>query len=92
MTTTDTLLSEGITYRQLDHWCKAGYLHVSSKGSGTPRDWPHREVKVARFMARLVTAGLTPKAAAEVARQVAASDEPIAVIEIGAGITVGVRT
>lgn len=62
----------GISYRQLDTWSKNGYLRAegsASPGSGRPREWPHSELIVARRMKRLVDAGLTVAAAAEVARR-----------------------
>ena len=59
----------GITYRQLDHWTRAGLLkplHVG--GSGTSREWTHAELGVARLMGRLVKAGMKPGLAAAIAR------------------------
>lgn len=59
----------GITYRQLDHWTRAGLLkplHVG--GSGSSREWTHAELDVARVMGRLVAAGLKPEPASRVAR------------------------
>lgn len=64
----------GATYRQLDHWCRRGYLKPGRRdygwgtGSGVPRVWPEPEIQVAVTMARLVRAGLTPAAAEKVAR------------------------
>lgn len=66
----------GITYRQLDHWTRRGHLRPVTKRSGKfssgpgglTREWPPAEVAVACRMARLVAAGLTLEAAAELAR------------------------
>lgn len=58
----------GITYRQLDHWTRMEYLTAYGRGSGTARSWPASEVEVARRMGRLAAAGLTPMAAAFLAR------------------------
>jgi len=55
----------GITYRQLDHWTRRGYLRPGTERNafshgqgGVSRVWPPAEV----------AAGLTPEAAAELAR------------------------
>ena len=33
----------GLTYRQISHWCKRGWLHpVGEGGSGNPLEWPAR--------------------------------------------------
>jgi hypothetical protein len=59
----------GVTYRQLDHWCRKGYLRPDGGvGSGTVRVFSDEESAVAQVMARLVVAGLLPAAAARVAR------------------------
>ena len=59
----------GISYRQLDFWVRRGYLRpVHVGGSGTYRQWPDEEVRVAKEMARLVVAGVSPALAARVAR------------------------
>ena len=66
----DTL---GITYRQLDHWCRLGLLHPGRQipghqGSGSARTWTPAELEVARLMGQLTAAGLPPATAARVAR------------------------
>jgi MerR HTH family regulatory protein len=63
-------LAAGITYRQLDHWTKRGYLHAEnpSPGSGRKRRWSEGEKQVAALMLRLISAGLTVEAASAVAR------------------------
>ncbi|WP_289009121.1 MerR family transcriptional regulator [uncultured Thermomonospora sp.] len=59
----------GITYRQLDNWCRSGYLNPhGGEGTGKARDFPPGEVQVAILMGRLVHAGFTPEAAHTVAR------------------------
>jgi len=69
----------GITYRQLDHWTRNGYLRPVPLGgegraepaessSGHWRDWPAEELRIAREMGLLVKAGLTAEAACAVAR------------------------
>ncbi|WP_432856918.1 MerR family transcriptional regulator [Amycolatopsis sp. CA-161197] len=59
----------GISYRQADYWCRKGFIHVPSKGSGIHRQVGPDEAAVLRTMARLVAAGLAPDAAARVARR-----------------------
>lgn len=69
------------TYRQLDYWIRRGWLHPLGTGSGNRRQWPETERRAARIMARCVNAGLTPEAAASVARSVLESevDDPVLV-------------
>jgi hypothetical protein len=66
----DRVLSvSGLSYRQLDHAVRKGYLRPQGgEGTGYPRTWPAAEVEVARIYGRLVLAGVTPAAAARVAR------------------------
>lgn len=65
--------ASGISYRQLDHWTRARYLHALPRApratSGTPREYPRTEIPVACLMARLVDAGLQPQMASFYARQ-----------------------
>lgn len=56
------------TAGQIAHWVKAGWLRPHRCRATGARTWPPAEVDVARLMARLVTAGLTPEAAHRVAR------------------------
>jgi hypothetical protein len=66
----------GISWRQLDTWCRRGYLRAEqytpftrmAEGSGYPRHFPKAELDVARTMARLVLLGVTAQQAAWVAR------------------------
>jgi hypothetical protein len=60
----------GITFRQLDHWARKGYLQPERPmdGSGIPRRWPAAELEVARRIGILVAAGLQPEMAATFAR------------------------
>jgi hypothetical protein len=57
-----------ISYRQLDHWCKEGYLLPEGGEDGTQRSWPEIEIKVGRMMSHLVAIGMTPGKAAVYAR------------------------
>jgi hypothetical protein len=61
----------GISYRQLDHWTRRGYLRPAAdtgNGPGHCREWSSTERAVACLMAALVRAGLEPQAAALIAR------------------------
>lgn len=69
MSGTADLIAEGMTYRQIEYWCRKGYLLVESTGSGVAREWPAREVRVARLMHQLTGAGLTASVAADLARR-----------------------
>jgi hypothetical protein len=58
-----------VTYRQLDHWSRKGWLRPNHKGgSGRVRHWPSEELFVASRMGRLVRAGVVASVAARVAR------------------------
>lgn len=67
----------GITYRQLDHWVRQGWLrpaHVvghPSRGTGHRRVFMGLEIVKAEHMGRLVNLGARPAVAAEVAWQLA---------------------
>lgn len=64
-----------LTYRQFDYWCSKGWVRVDpNAGIGVPRTLTEHEAKAAVLMADLVAAGLTPSAAAGLARQLAAVD------------------
>jgi hypothetical protein len=59
-----------LTYRQLDHWCRKGWIQpdVACPGSGKPRTFPAAEVRVLKRMALLVARGTVPSVAAGRAR------------------------
>jgi len=59
----------GITYRQLDHWLRRGYIPApgttsGETGSGNRRRWTQAEADRVALMASLVGEGLTVPAAA----------------------------
>jgi len=68
----------GLTYRQLDRWCRKGWLRPDQpskpetarrwEGSGHNCVFSSAELDVARIMARLVTLDVTPERAAHIAR------------------------
>jgi hypothetical protein len=81
----DTVLRRtGATYRQLDHWCTRKYIRPGNPGTGTSREWPESEIKVAQLMVRMTAAGIPPRLAVRIAR--AGGN-----LEIGPGITVVVQ-
>ncbi|MCC5574537.1 MerR family transcriptional regulator [Microtetraspora sp. AC03309] len=83
----------GPTKRQLDFWVRQGYLKpVARGGSGHPREWPRTEKQVAHLMGRLVAAGFTAAAAADVARvAVTVGGDPVNVdVVLAAGLTLTV--
>ena len=69
-TVADVLRLTGVTYRQLDHWTRRGYLKPQHDkgGSGVPRDWPGKEIRVAATIGRLTRAGVDVSVAARIAR------------------------
>lgn len=81
MTDLDTTLRDaGVTYRQFDHWCTKGYIaglyDSQHPGSGFNRDLDTRQIKQVRLMGQLVTAGMRPDAAANVALRIIAGETP----------------
>lgn len=59
----------GVTYRQLNHWVKAGWLRPDGPGgSGHWRAWPVAELEIARTMGALTRAGLPLAMAHDLAR------------------------
>jgi DNA-binding transcriptional MerR regulator len=79
MHSAEAMKRSGATYRQLDYWTRQGLLRpVGGAGSGFAREWPAREVDVARRMVELVDAGFPPKWAEMVSRL-----EPGAHVSIG---------
>jgi DNA-binding transcriptional MerR regulator len=66
----DMMRYHGLTYRQLDYWCRQGYVKPAweSKGSGHPRCFTLEEVRVVTTMAKLVSVGIAPASAHYAAR------------------------
>lgn len=64
------LFAGGLSARQIHTWTKAGHLRANAvaPGSGHPRTWPDAELAIGVLIVRLLDAGLTLDAAAEVAR------------------------
>ena len=61
----------GVSYRQVDHWVRRGWLRPDNPhgGPGSVRQWTNDELDVAVRMAQLVKAGLAPEVAAKAARE-----------------------
>jgi hypothetical protein len=74
----------GFTYRQLDYWCRRGYLNVDGTGSGHERDFPPIEVAVAELMGVLTRVGFTAAAAADVARLMVEGN--LGIVDLGEGV------
>lgn len=65
-----------ITYRQFDYWIRRGYIKLAepTPGSGRPRPpLDPTEERVVALMAALVSDGVDPAKACEVARDLVAS-------------------
>ncbi len=75
----------GPTYRQIDLWTRLGYLRAEGSGSGHRRRWPPQERDIASVMHRLVTVGVRPDVAHDVAR--AGGN-----YEVGPGVRIHVTT
>jgi len=79
---TDPLMSSaevceyaGISYRQLDYWARAEWIHAANTGprpgTGASRRFDLAEARVARQCALLISVGFTTIRAIELARKVA---------------------
>lgn len=76
----DSPLDYGITYRQLDYWCRQGYLSAGTPGTGSWRSWSDADREVARLMAALTAGGVTASAAARIARTDPEAAEQVAAL------------
>lgn len=88
--TLDQVLKRGLTYRQLDHWTRRGWLrpaHIG--GTGNARVWSAAELQIADLMRRLTRAGLTPEVAAKAARS---HQEGRLLVTIGPGLVLAIDT
>jgi hypothetical protein len=79
----------GITYRQLDWWCRQGYVHAPSGGSGYRRSIPEHEMQVLQRMGRLVKTGLAVNVAAGAARFM--TDRELAYAPLAGGVVIWIR-
>lgn len=84
----EVMREAGITYRQLDHWCRAGFARPVNDGPGIghARRFTRQEMRVLTCMGRLVNAGMRPDAAFVIARgDATAASELIAAVELATG-------
>ncbi len=69
--TAPDLVRVGLTYRQVDYWATKGYLQPENgpnPGTGSSRQFPYSELRIARLMVQLTDAGIEPATAARLAR------------------------
>ena len=65
----------GISYRQLDHWIRCGYVPgVDTAGQGHPREFTAPAERRVILLGRLTRAGFTPLRAVQIARGLEHSD------------------
>jgi hypothetical protein len=76
----------GITYRQLDWWCRQGYLHAPSGGPGYRRTIPGQEVDVLLLMARMLRGGVVHVEAARLARRSVTENRSVLPLTAGTGL------
>lgn len=89
--TLDEVLKRGVTYRQMDHWARRGWLRPAhTGGTGNARVWPQAELHIANLMRRLCAAGLKPDKAARAARDCVEGDRLL--VTIGPGLVLAVDT
>lgn len=75
----------GITYRQLDHWCRQGYVPgrgATSEGRGVVRHFTAQAERRVMTLARLVRAGLPVARAADLAEPLERDGQ----VELGDGL------
>jgi DNA-binding transcriptional MerR regulator len=60
---TELIRMAGITYRQLDHWSRRGFIETKHPGNGRQRQWDEDETERTLMLARLVRAGFEPERA-----------------------------
>jgi hypothetical protein len=84
------LRDAGITYRQVDSWCRNYYLRPwHDGGQGNRREWPTEELEVALLMKRLIDVGILAGQAAGIARQVLKARRAAGVNDAPVGVDLG---
>jgi len=86
---TEVCARTGVTYRQLDYWCRTGYMpDHEGYGSGSVRQWTEEDVAYLTVFMKLVNAGLELKVADRIMKSglidngmVRLSDEVVLVFE-----------
>lgn len=88
--TLDQVLKRGLTYRQLDHWTRLGWLRPAhTSGTGNARVWSQTELQIADLMRRLTRAGLAVEAAAQAARS---HQDGRPLVKLGPGLVLAIDT
>lgn len=80
-TTRDVMRLSGATYRQIDHWCRRGFLGerlTASTGSGYERTFTYLEVRQVVLGRELIALGVNPEKALAYAAQMLAEDGRLA--------------
>jgi len=87
ITVADMQRETGLTYRQLDHWTRRGWLTPDNAhaGTGTSRLWNRSDLLVGRLMAHLGAAGFAPDIAYDHALRLLAAPTRPAQIELAPG-------
>lgn len=88
-TSSDVIRITGVTYRQLDYWCRTGRLgdrHKTDHGSGNERHFTAADVMLVAYTATLLQAGFALDAALSVAAQLV--EQPSKRVELAAGMVV----
>jgi hypothetical protein len=90
LTASELIAISGVTYRQVDFWCRAGYLKPSTKarpGTGHYRKFAPSEALIAKYALKLIAAGFTAPYALRYARTLVETRAPImlanGLVEIG---------
>jgi hypothetical protein len=89
ITASELIAASGVTYRQVDFWCRAGYLKPSTpaRGFGSVRRFPPSEAQIAAYALELITAGFHAPYALRYARTLVETQAPVTLadglVEIG---------
>jgi DNA-binding transcriptional MerR regulator len=79
----------GISYRQLDHWVRMGWLIPETDlKEHKLRQWSEDEALIAAEMGRLTRAGMKPATAAELARRYVTEPTADGKYLIGIGVSI----
>ena len=81
---TEAVQKAGVSYRQADHWAGQRWIDAPGGGSGTVREIGPREAMVLARMGTLVRVGVTPAAAAGIAR--AAVEQHTRAVDLPGGL------
>lgn len=63
----DLIALTGVTYRQLDWWCRCGFLPETARGSGSQRTFTAGHVDAVRAVVALLALGVELRAAWRIA-------------------------